>query len=116
MKAQFVYLQKRDRTAWLQSGSHRIPLLPDESQHLRNHSPDGFNWGYGGSGPSQLALAILLKLSGRRKHWCLQHYQQFKVDVILNLPQDSDCTIPVSLIEKWVANHEVKEGPGLKPW
>lgn len=28
--------------------------------NVRNHSPDGFNWGYGGSGPSQLALAILI--------------------------------------------------------
>lgn len=25
---------------------------------LRNHSPDGFEWGYGGSGPAQLALAL----------------------------------------------------------
>lgn len=26
---------------------------------LLNHSPDGFEWGYLGSGPAQLALAIL---------------------------------------------------------
>ena len=26
---------------------------------LRNHSPSGFEWGFGGSGPAQLALAIL---------------------------------------------------------
>ena len=26
---------------------------------LRNHSPDGFEWGYYGSGPAQLALALL---------------------------------------------------------
>jgi hypothetical protein len=26
---------------------------------LFNHSPDGFEWGYGGSGPAQLALALL---------------------------------------------------------
>lgn len=26
---------------------------------LCNHSPTGFEWGYGGSGPAQLALAIL---------------------------------------------------------
>ena len=26
---------------------------------LRNHSPTGFEWGYEGSGPAQLALAIL---------------------------------------------------------
>jgi|SRR5215831_9674775 len=26
---------------------------------LWNHSPSGFEWGYGGSGPAQLALALL---------------------------------------------------------
>lgn len=26
--------------------------------HVVRHSPDGFNWGYGGSGPSDLALSI----------------------------------------------------------
>ena len=26
-----------------------------------NHSPTGFEWGYGGSGPSQLAFCILLQ-------------------------------------------------------
>ena len=36
------------------------PLNPEPSQELWNHSPDGFNWGYGGSGPAQLALALLL--------------------------------------------------------
>lgn len=30
----------------------------DPRYDLRNHSPDGFEWGYTGSGPSQLALAI----------------------------------------------------------
>jgi hypothetical protein len=32
-----------------------LPLRLD----LQNHSPTGFAWGYGGSGPAQLALAIL---------------------------------------------------------
>src|SRR5712664_3316643 len=31
----------------------------DPRNDLFNHSPDGFQWGYGGSGPAQLALAIL---------------------------------------------------------
>jgi hypothetical protein len=31
----------------------------DPRTDLRNHSPDGFEFGYGGSGPAQLALAIL---------------------------------------------------------
>ena len=32
-----------------------LPLRLD----LFNHSPSGFSWGYGGSGPAQLALALL---------------------------------------------------------
>lgn len=39
-----------------------IELKPEASQKIINHSPDGFQWGYSGSGPSQLALAILLKV------------------------------------------------------
>ncbi|HVR09254.1 MAG TPA: DUF6166 domain-containing protein, partial [Thermoanaerobaculia bacterium] len=30
----------------------------DPRLDLRNHSPTGFEWGYGGSGPAQLALAL----------------------------------------------------------
>lgn len=37
---------------------------PKPSQKVRNHSPDGFNWGYGGSGAAQLALALLLDVTG----------------------------------------------------
>ncbi len=36
-------------------------LRPLKSQQILNHSPDGFAWGYSGSGPAQLALAILLE-------------------------------------------------------
>lgn len=35
-------------------------LDPRPSLHLRSMSPKGFSWGYAGSGPAQLALAILL--------------------------------------------------------
>jgi len=57
-------------------------LDPRESQKVWNHSPDGFNWGYGGSGPAQLALAIVLELTG--KH---DGYQDFKFYLIAGLPQ-----------------------------
>jgi len=29
--------------------------------HVMRHSPDGFEWGYGGSGPSDLARSILVE-------------------------------------------------------
>jgi hypothetical protein len=31
---------------------------------VRYHSPDGFEWGYGGSGPAELALNILVDALG----------------------------------------------------
>ena len=40
------------------------PLSPAPSQTIWNHSPDGFEWGYGGSGPAQLALGLLLDATG----------------------------------------------------
>ncbi len=60
-------------------------LRPERSQKVYNHSPDGFNWGYGGSGPAQLALAILLKFTD--KDTALRLHQEFKWDVIAKLPQ-----------------------------
>jgi len=44
---------------------------------LRNHSPTGFEWGYGGSGPAQLALAICAHATGDDER-ALSVYQRFK--------------------------------------
>ena len=75
------------------------PLSPRPSWKLRNHSPDGFAWGYGGSGPAQLALAILLYFV--KPETALKNYQQFKEDVIAVL-QQGDFTIPVSALADWL--------------
>jgi hypothetical protein len=52
---------------------------------LWNHSPSGFEWGYGGSGPAQLALAILADHLGNDQQ-ALNLYQRFKWAVIAELP------------------------------
>lgn len=57
----------------------------DPRVDLVNHSPCGFAWGYGGSGPSQLALAILADFT-EDDAFALSHYQAFKRLVIANLP------------------------------
>lgn len=67
-------------------------LDPKPSQKYHNHSPDGFNWGYGGSGPAQLALAIMLKLTGKS-----DGYQDFKFKVIAAIPQNQDFEIEFEL-------------------
>jgi Family of unknown function (DUF6166) len=51
---------------------------------LWNHSPSGFEWGYGGSGPAQLALALLADCLGDDA--ALQVYQHYKRTVIASLP------------------------------
>lgn len=63
-------------------------LSHKKSCRLRNHSPSGFSWGYLGSGPAQLALAILLELKG--KEFALKNYQHFKEDFIAEIPHDID--------------------------
>ena len=74
------------------------PLDPGPSQKVWNHSPTGFNWGYEGSGPAQLALAILLEVTD--KGTALQCYQEFKHQVIAKLPQ-RDFKIDISM-DFWV--------------
>ena len=53
-----------------------VPLTPTRSLRIYRHSPDGFQWGYAGSGPAQLALAILLEFT--EKDIAIRHYQAFK--------------------------------------
>jgi hypothetical protein len=71
------------------------PLHPEKSQGVWNHSPDGFSWGYEGSGPAQLALAILLSLTDERT--AVRNYQTFKRQVIAGLPIDEDFDIDVDI-------------------
>lgn len=80
---------------------HELPLRHD----LRNHS-ESFEWGYAGSGPAQLALAILADHLGvpeaEEDKWVpFQNYQQFKFDVISKLPKDG-WKITSDEIERWL--------------
>jgi len=54
---------------------------------LRFHSPDGFEWGYGGSGPAQLALALLADCLGDDEK-ATAFYQAFKFAVVATLDRD----------------------------
>ena len=71
-------------------------LDPKPSQKVWNHSPDGFNWGYGGSGPAQLALAILLAAGIRREDAVTVH-QAFKWTFIAPLPREESFSITVDI-------------------
>ena len=81
---------------------YQVEILPDRSQKIYNHSPDGFEWGYGGSGPSQLSLAIMLEATDDDRK-ALNLYQGFKFDVVSGLPY-AERTIPIEKIEAWITS------------
>jgi Family of unknown function (DUF6166) len=54
---------------------------------LRNHSPTGPEWGYGGSGPAQLALALAADVLGDDER-ALDVYQRLKFKLIGGLPHE----------------------------
>lgn len=63
------------------------PLSPEHSQKLWNRSPDGFAWGYAGSGPTQLSLALLLDAL-KDEDRAMRLHQQFKFRVVAAWPRD----------------------------
>ena len=56
--------------------SGRAPL--DPRLDVRNHSPTGLEWGYGGSGPAQLALALCIDALAGDVARAGRIYQHFK--------------------------------------
>ena len=99
-----------------------LPLRLD----LCNHSPTGFEIGYGGSGPAQLALAILADAldAGRahsqpsRRSWednerdprtiAVRWHQDFKRKFIATLPRDSQWAITQRDVLDFVATKGAK--------
>lgn len=55
-----------------------------------NHSPTGFEWGYAGSGPAQLALALLYDATGGDGDRSVRLHQGFKFAVIAKLDRDAE--------------------------
>ena len=74
-----------------------------------DHSPTGFEWGYGGSGPAQLALALLLEATDDEK-LSLLLYQSFKKDLIAKLPQGC-WAIDTHLIHLWIQKQDLNDVP-----
>lgn len=82
---------------------------------LDNHSPTGLEWGYPGSGPAQLALALLADVLGDDE-LAVHLHQRFKWAVIAKLPQervwqmteDEVRDYAVRLMEEEAAREEAK--------
>lgn len=83
-------------------------LYIEPSQAIHDHSQE-FEWAYGGSGPSQLALAILYDYTDDRE-LSLDLYQQFKWDFITVAPFEGFVITSMD-IDVWLSQHK-REGNG----
>jgi len=87
----------------------KAPYPLQERQDVINHSPTGISWGYGGSGPAQCALAILLDYLGDEQ-LARSQYQHFKFRVVAALPPNAAWTLTGRQIEQalrpkpWIPN------------
>lgn len=80
-----------------------LPLRLD----LANHSPTGFAWNYHGSGAAQLALAMLAYTGS--DDWALDHYQEFKREVVAMLKQGY-WRLDYDFVRGWILGVQQREG------
>jgi hypothetical protein len=81
--------------------------LPLNLEHV-NHSPTGFCWGYGGSGPAQLAFSIMLDYLNGDVHRTWEIYQDFKSKFVVGWPIDKPFKITGQEIESFITAHDVE--------
>ena len=82
-----------------------IHLIPDGSLRIRNHSPDGFAWGYAGSGPAQFALALLMLYVDADT--AQEYYQDLKFAWVSGLPQrDFDHHVKLRWVMETIFQHD----------
>lgn len=87
--------------------ARQIKKLPPRLD-LYNHSPTGVSWGYAGSGPAQLALALLADATGK-DDLALKYHQKYKSQVVAHLPENWQ--LPISEVSGWVRKQEKENEP-----
>lgn len=105
------YEGRRDK-----DGTPRVYVVEDNTVgplpprlDLANKSPTGLNWGYAGSGPAQLALAIVADATGDDDR-ALRLYQAFKARFVQNLDAASPWQISRETVLLMLAAIE-RDGP-----
>lgn len=86
------------------SEGHATGITLNPRFDLRYHSPDGFEWGYCGSGPAQLSIAMLADALNDDMR-ALGSYQNFKNAVVAALPHEGWL-----LTQEQVINHVKRLG------
>ena len=91
-----------------ENGEEHVLALPALLRGEARHSPDGFQFGYGGSGPAELARAILIATYPADP--AVRHPQQFKFDVVAKWKDDT-WTLSSAQIQEWRDAWESQRAP-----
>ncbi|MFC7114026.1 DUF6166 domain-containing protein [Natronoarchaeum sp. GCM10025703] len=99
-RASTVYQGLRDSTAPVgQECTVRVDGEPLDTRYdLLSASPSGFEWGYGGSGPAQLSIALLAHAYD--EEFAVDHYQSFKREIVSELPENG-WTLNFTDLDAW---------------
>jgi hypothetical protein len=93
----------------VETGNGLVPLA--WATQCRDWKPDWLEWGYGGSGPAQLAVAMLWDATEDRAT-VLRLSDDFMADVVARLPR-AEFRLPVEDVREWVRAWEQRNGvPG----
>jgi hypothetical protein len=116
--SQALVMKRRNGFGDFEDGSQRGAGVITNIPHLVvHHSPSGYEWGYGGSGPADLALNVCqlyLNMTGYqgRKTKCYDGtcwtlawmlHQEFKNAFIAFTPKNGS-TVPFGEIDEWMKN------------
>lgn len=90
---------------FLEDPAGRVPM----SRPLVYHSPSGYEWGYPGSGPADLALNILGRFVDPPEAWRWHH--RFKFDVLSSMPRPGGA-ISAEFVREWLLERWREEESG----
>lgn len=79
-------------------GSEHLPM--DPCLDVWAHSPAGLDWGHSGSGPAQLALAMLVDATGDAS-LAVELHQRWKRQYVARLPRDDGWAISREAVLRW---------------
>jgi len=99
-------MEIRGRWATRQVWVGEKELRPEQSLQVGDQRASGFGWGYIGSGPEQLALALLVELTDAET--ARRCYQEVMWQLIATLPQ-TDFTVDVQVIADVIGREVVGE-------
>jgi hypothetical protein len=98
---------------------NRSNLVPSGAplRHCILHSPTGMEWGYGGSGPADLALSILCDYFEEKpspadirtgNFSAFPFYQDFKWSYIASIPENESWEITEAEIDQWITVYDAR--------